>query len=72
MLRKTTDDGVTDYAYDAADNLLAITFEAHNGEQQQLKFRYDALGQLLSESSDAGELGYCYDALGNLETLTLP
>ncbi|MGY2232387.1 hypothetical protein ACW9IX_24475 [Pseudomonas tolaasii] len=72
MLRKTTDDGVTDYAYDAADNLLAITFKAHNGEQQQLKFRYDALGQLLTETSHAGELGYHYDALGNLETLTLP
>jgi RHS repeat-associated protein len=70
--RKTTDDGVTDYAYDPADNLLAITFKAHNGEQQQLDFRYDAPGQLLSESSDAGELGYRYDALGNLETLTLP
>lgn len=42
LLRKTTDEGVTDYAYDAADNLVAITFKAHNGEQQQLKFRYDA------------------------------
>nr|WP_264083105.1 RHS repeat-associated core domain-containing protein [Pseudomonas salmasensis] len=72
LLRKTTDDGITDYAYDTADNLLAITFKAHNGEQQQLKFRYDALGQVLSESSDAGDLQYAYDALGNLETLTLP
>ncbi|MEX5625820.1 RHS repeat-associated core domain-containing protein [Pseudomonas marginalis] len=72
LLRKTTDDGVTDYAYDTSDNLLAITFTAHNGEQQQLKFRYDVLGQLLSESSDTGELKYAYDALGNLETLTLP
>jgi YD repeat-containing protein len=24
LLRKTTDDGISDYAYDAADNLLAI------------------------------------------------
>nr|WP_318025324.1 RHS repeat domain-containing protein [Pseudomonas fluorescens] len=52
--------------------MLAITFKAHNGEQQQLKFRYDALDQLLSESSDAGDLQYAYDALGNLETLTRP
>nr|WP_233475137.1 MULTISPECIES: RHS repeat-associated core domain-containing protein [Pseudomonas] len=72
LLRKTTDDGITDYAYDTADNLLAITFKARNGEQQQLKFRYDALGQVLSENSDAGELGYRYDALGNVQTLTLP
>ncbi|MDL2186598.1 RHS repeat-associated core domain-containing protein [Pseudomonas sp. ChxA] len=36
------------------------------------KFRYDALGQLLSETCDAGELKYDYDALGNLQTLTLP
>ncbi|KAA0985046.1 hypothetical protein FQ192_26795 [Pseudomonas sp. ANT_J12] len=43
LLRKTTDDGVTDYAYDPADNLLAISFSHRNGEQQQLKFRYDAL-----------------------------
>lgn len=35
-------------------------------------FSYDQRGNLLSESSDAGELGYLYDALGNLETLTLP
>jgi YD repeat-containing protein len=72
LLRKTTDDGISDYAYDAADNLLAISFTHRNGEQQQLKFRYDALGQLLNETSDAGDLQYAYDALGNLETLTLP
>ncbi|WP_256672390.1 hypothetical protein [Pseudomonas sp. ANT_J12] len=28
--------------------------------------------QMLSESSDAGQLQYAYDALGNLEPLTLP
>lgn len=72
LLRKTTDDGVTDYRYDSADNLVVITFTPRDGEPQQLKFCYDALGQLLSESSHAGELSYRYDALGNLETLTLP
>ena len=51
---------------------MSQTSPFDNGEQQQLKFGYDALGQLLSESSDAGELKYDYDALGNLQTLTLP
>ncbi|MBI6563066.1 hypothetical protein [Pseudomonas synxantha] len=51
LLRKTTDDGITDYAYDAADNQLAITFKAHNGEQQQLKFRYDALGNCSAKTA---------------------
>ena len=72
LIQKTTADGVTDYTYDAADNLLSITFTDLNGQQQPLSFSYDKNGQLLSETSTAGELQYHYDELGNLETLTLP
>jgi len=72
LVRKRTDDGVTEYAYDNADNLLAISFTDNQGDQQRLDYSYDALGQLLSETNSAGELTYRYDELGNLETLTLP
>ncbi|MCU1785546.1 RHS domain-containing protein, partial [Pseudomonas sp. 13B_2.1_Bac1] len=72
LIRKRTDDGVTEYAYDTADNLLAISFTDNQGDQQRLDYSYDALGQLLSETNSAGEVKYAYDELGNLETLTLP
>ncbi|MFF5868430.1 hypothetical protein, partial [Pseudomonas sp. NPDC012596] len=36
LLSKRTEDGTTDYGYDAADNLLSITFTDNKGEQQQL------------------------------------
>lgn len=72
LLRKTTDDGVTDYCYDAADHVLSIRFTAHQGGSQQLDYRYDERGQLLSETNSAGLLQYHHDELGNLQTLTLP
>ncbi|PYC21271.1 RHS repeat-associated core domain-containing protein [Pseudomonas mosselii] len=71
LVRKHTDDGVTDYRYDAADNLIALSFTDHEGAQQQLGFAYDALDQLVEEHSANGVLEYRYDALGNLQTLTL-
>lgn len=72
MTRKTTADGVTDYTWDIADNLLSITFTDLNGQQHPLAFTWDKAGQLLSETSGAGELQYRYDELGNLEQLILP
>ena len=72
LIRKRTDDGVTEYSYDNADNLLTISFTDNQGDQQRLDYTYDALGQLLSETNSAGLLQYNYDELGNLETLTLP
>ncbi|MEX5630926.1 hypothetical protein, partial [Pseudomonas marginalis] len=67
LVRKRTDDGLTEYAYDAADNLLAISFTDNQDDQQRLDYTYDDLGQLLSETNSAGLLQYCYDELGNLE-----
>ncbi|MFK0087455.1 RHS repeat-associated core domain-containing protein [Pseudomonas sp. NPDC090755] len=72
LVCKQTEDGTTDYRYDAADNLLAITFTDNQGKEQQLDYSYDANGQLLSETNSAGLLQYRYDELGNLQTLTLP
>nr|WP_285229496.1 RHS repeat domain-containing protein [Pseudomonas fluorescens] len=37
-----------------------------------MAFSYDAAGQLLSEDSSTGNLGYRYDELGNLIHLELP
>lgn len=72
LVSKRTEDGITDYSYDAADNLLSISFTDNQGEKQQLDYTYDANGQLLSETNSAGLLQYRYDELGNLQTLTLP
>ncbi|ETK13998.1 RHS repeat-associated core domain-containing protein [Pseudomonas sp. FH1] len=72
LIRKRTDDGVTEYAYDTADNLLTINFTNIQGEEQCLNYTYDALDQLLGETNSAGLLQYHYDELGNLQTLTLP
>jgi len=72
LTRKHTEDGNTDYSYDAADNLLSIAFTDNQGAKQQLDYTYDTTGQLLSETNSAGLLQYRYDELGNLQTLTLP
>ncbi|MFJ4056181.1 hypothetical protein ACIPZC_22380 [Pseudomonas sp. NPDC089743] len=37
-MSKRTEDGTTDYRYDAADNLLPITFTDNKGEKQQLDY----------------------------------
>ncbi|MGU9857889.1 RHS repeat-associated core domain-containing protein [Pseudomonas sp. LF245] len=72
LIAKTTDDGRSDYAYDAVDQLTAVTFTDVNGNTQALGFAYDALGQLLCEQSAAGDLNHHYDELGNLVQSQLP
>ncbi|MEX5512292.1 hypothetical protein Q1J51_24365 [Pseudomonas paralactis] len=46
LILKRTDDGITEYAYDTADNLLTINFTDIRGDQQGLNYIYDALGHL--------------------------
>ena len=72
LVAKTTDDGRTDYHYDAVDQLTAVTFTDSQGNAQALGFAYDALGQLLCEQSSAGNLQHHYDELGNLIQTQLP
>lgn len=72
LIAKTTDDGRTDYSYDAVDQLTAVTFTDSQGSAQALGFAYDALGQLLCEQSSAGNLQHHYDELGNLIQTQLP
>ena len=72
LIAKTTDDGRTDYSYDAVDQLTAVTFTDSQGNAQALGFAYDTLGQLLCEQSSAGNLQHHYDELGNLIQTQLP
>ncbi|KRP58531.1 RHS domain-containing protein, partial [Pseudomonas orientalis] len=72
LVAKTTDDGRTEYSYDAVDQLTAVTFTDLQGNTQALGFAYDALGQLLGEQSAAGTLHHHYDELGNLIQTQLP
>ncbi|MGC6368569.1 RHS repeat-associated core domain-containing protein [Pseudomonas sp. K2I15] len=72
LIAKVTDDGSTDYSYDALDQLTAVTFTDLQGNAQALGFAYDALGQLLAEQSSAGNLQHHYDELGNLIQTQLP
>jgi RHS repeat-associated protein len=72
LLAKVTDDGRTDYQHDLVDQLTAVTFTDQTGQQQQLGFSYDALGQVLEEHSAAGTLQHHYDELGNLIQTQLP
>ncbi|WP_346656772.1 RHS repeat-associated core domain-containing protein [Pseudomonas sp. SWRI18] len=72
LVAKITDDGRTEYSYDAVDQLTAVTFTDLQGNAQALGFAYDALGQLLGEQSAAGTLHHHYDELGNLIQTQLP
>jgi len=72
LVAKTTDDGRTDYSYDAVDQLTAVTFTDLQGNAQALGFAYDALGQLLAEQSAGGNLQHHYDELGHLIQTQLP
>ncbi|WP_460132789.1 RHS repeat-associated core domain-containing protein [Pseudomonas sp. S1_E04] len=72
LVAKITDDGRTDYNYDALDQLTAVTLTDRQGNAQALGFAYDALGQLLAEQSSAGNLQHHYDELGNLIQTQLP
>ncbi len=69
---KLTDDGRTAYTYDPVGQLTAIGFIAWDGSEQSLSFGYDALGQLLEDTSSAGILQHHYDELGNLIQTQLP
>ncbi|MFC6298739.1 RES domain-containing protein [Pseudomonas sp. CCM 7893] len=72
LVAKNTLDGRTEYHYDELDQVTAITFTGHDGEQQSLGFGYDVLGQLILEQSAAGSLEHYYDELGNLAQTRLP
>lgn len=72
LIRKVTQDGISEYSYDALDQLLSVNFEAPDGQQQCLSFRYDALGRIVEERSDDGAIRHTYDELDNPLTTRLP
>ncbi len=72
MRAKLTDDGRTAYSYDPVGQLSAIDFTGCDGSEQRLSFTYDALGQLLKDTSSAGTRQHHYDELGNLIQTQLP
>lgn len=78
LVSRVTDDARLDYLYDEADRLIAVDRQPSAAGKalgigaDHLAFSYDAAGQLLSEESSTGNLGYLYDELGNLSCLALP
>ncbi|QCP54368.1 type IV secretion protein Rhs [Trinickia violacea] len=79
LTRRVTSQDVTDYRHDVADNLLEIrrTLPADGerdpeGKAEVISFAYDALGQLLEETTSHGTLLHAYDELGNRTSTMLP
>ena len=72
LLRKITEDGRTEYAYDAAGKIAGIVFIDHQGNEQKLAFAYDAMGHLIEEHCSGASLHHRYDELGNLIQTLLP
>lgn len=66
LIAKVTEDGRTAYSYDALDNLVDATFTSLDGEQSSVRFAYDALGQMLSETTALSAIHHRYDELGSL------
>ena len=61
-----TQDTLTQYFYDVADNLTQVT----SPNNSTTTFTYDDLGNLLQETSaDRGTTIYSYDEAGNVSTL---
>ena len=70
LLAKVTDDGRTEYQYDALDQLLQACFTDNQGKRETVAFAFDALGQRTQEQGSNGTLHHRHDALGNrLQTL---
>ncbi|NBB10727.1 RHS repeat-associated core domain-containing protein [Pseudomonas sp. SLFW] len=72
LIAKVTDDGRTEYQYNARDQMCSASFTDTDGVRQSLNFAYNASGQLLQEQNDAGSLTHVYDELGNLAQTQLP
>ena len=72
LVARITDDGRTDYQYDALDRMLSVCSVDAREHREQLDFAYDALGRIVSEQSADGALHHEYDELGNRVRSRLP
>ncbi|WP_370389323.1 RHS repeat-associated core domain-containing protein [Snodgrassella alvi] len=76
LIGKHTPDGNTAYQYDPADNLIKVGYKKAGlpteAEADIITFRYDIIGNLLSETTAQGTLSHQYDQLGNRIATTLP
>ncbi|MCL2490571.1 MAG: hypothetical protein FWF36_07615 [Propionibacteriaceae bacterium] len=69
LLNKHTREGQTSYQWSRVGELLSITSKSAQGRQgqgQSIRFEYDTLGQLTSETTSQGTLRHAYDPLGSL------
>ncbi|MBP2198256.1 RHS repeat-associated core domain-containing protein [Pantoea cypripedii] len=79
LLDRTTPEGQTRYRYTPEGQLARITRHLPLSDtawsrqaEQEITFRYDALGRVTEEQGGQGRLAWQYDALGNCTALTLP
>jgi YD repeat-containing protein len=62
---------ITNYTYDALNNLLSVTQFGISTYSVARSFTYDGLSRLLTATNpETGTIGYAYDANGNLHTKT--
>ncbi|WP_336854488.1 RHS repeat-associated core domain-containing protein, partial [Pseudescherichia vulneris] len=79
LLTRTTPEGQTRYHYTPSGLLSRITLhpalsaDAWSREaEQELCLEYDALGRVIREQGEHGELAWQYDATGNCTSVQLP
>ncbi|WP_370387697.1 RHS repeat-associated core domain-containing protein [Snodgrassella alvi] len=76
LIGKHTPDGNTAYQYDPAENLIKVGYKKAGLPAEAaadiITFRYDIIGNLLSETTAQGTLSHQYDQLGNRIATTLP
>ena len=73
LLQKTLpNQTILEYGYDAIGNRTQLKLTFPQGESQEVKYEYDALGRLTHILTAEGTTVYGYDAGGNLQTVTYP
>jgi RHS repeat-associated protein len=79
LIARTSPEGLTRYHYSDAGQIERVAQHPPLGEgvwsqaaEQEICFRYDALGRVIGEEGENGTLGWTYDALNNRTSVQLP